>query len=240
MTEISLARTLVRESDELGVHLDEHEARQIIRYIVAILDANRQTNLTRIVEPAQAARLHGLDSLAAAIELDLAPQGRILDLGSGGGFPGVPLAIQSGRQTTLLDSVRKKMVAVQEAVESTGLGELVHTVVGRAEEHAREHHGEYSAVLARAVAPLGALVELAAPLLRRGGVFIAMKGAPTPEELASGRGVAEVVGLEEVSVRAFTLPEGGETRSIVAYGWVRESKIRLPRRVGLAQHQPLK
>lgn len=230
---------LLRECSQLGVALGEEQAATILRYLEAILAANQITNLTRISEMNQAVRLHAVDSLAASKELGSAPHGTLLDLGSGGGFPGVPLAVGTGRPAVLLDSVGKKMAAVQTVLESLSLDVAMKTARARAEEHAAISRSTYVAVVARAVAPLPSLVELAAPLLAPSGLFIALKGTPADEEFGAGREVAAIVGLQEVSVRAFVLPDGGESRTIVCYRRRGDPKIRLPRRVGLAQHQPL-
>jgi 16S rRNA (guanine527-N7)-methyltransferase len=223
----------------LGLDLRERDAAGMLQYLAAVTESNRLINLTRISDEDEALRLHLADSLSAVEELSSAPEGSLLDLGSGGGFPGVPLSIQSGRPTLLLDSVRKKMVAVQAIIDHLDLPTSIATTTGRAETYALSHGAEHSAVVARAVAQLPSLVELAAPLLIRGGFFIAMKGRPSARELDAGRRAGEIVGLEEVSVRALTLPRGGEARTIVCFRRCGDSATCVPRRPGLAQHQPL-
>ena len=224
---------------DVGCVLDDAQATILLQYVIAVIEANRSTNLTRISDLDSAIRLHVVDSLSAATELQRAPAGALLDMGSGGGFPGVPLSVQSARPTVLLDSVAKKMAVVQVILETMLLSDQVRTLGARAEEHAAESPLAYSAVTARAVAPLSSLVELASPLLVLGGLFIAMKGRPDGQELTAGREAAGLVGLEQESVRAFELPGGCESRTIVCYRRTGEPRVRLPRRVGLAQHQPL-
>jgi len=232
-------KQLVEECARLGIGLSGQQSDALIRYTRAVLDANEITNLTRIVDMRQAVHLHLVDSLSAIPELRSAQEGPLLDLGSGGGFPGVPLAIGSGRATVLLDSVKKKMAAVAAAIAVLSLGAQVQTVDVRAEEHALACPSGYAAVVARAVAPIASLVELAAPLLQQDGLFVAMKGEPSDEEVRRGREAARIVGLEEVSIRRFGLPIGLEARTIVTYRRARGPSIALPRRPGLAQHQPL-
>jgi 16S rRNA (guanine527-N7)-methyltransferase len=234
-----LAERLLSLCGQMGCQLAEAQARGILRYTAAVLEANASINLTRISDIQSALRLHAVDSLTATVELARAPAGPLLDLGSGGGFPGVPLAIQSSRPTVLLDSVTKKLVAVQRILDLMSLGDRVQTVSGRAERHVADAAHSYSAVVARAVAPLPSLVELAAPLLAQDGLLIAMKGDPSRDEIGAGRVVAGMVGLEEVSMRVLSLPDGGESRTIVCYRRVSSSNTRLPRRTGLAQHRPL-
>jgi 16S rRNA (guanine527-N7)-methyltransferase len=225
--------------DSMGVEMSMEPVAVAVTYLSGVLEVNRRINLTRVTEAKAAVRLHLLDSLAAALELKAAPPGEALDLGSGGGFPGVPLAIQSGRRFVLLDSVGKKSRAVQEVLDGCSEGILAETVTARAEELAALSPGRFSAVVARAVAALPSLVELAAPLLKSGGHLIVLKGQPSDAELASGLAVAGITGMREVSRRAFSLPGGSETRTILAYAKVGEAKMLLPRRMGLAQHQPL-
>jgi 16S rRNA (guanine527-N7)-methyltransferase len=222
-----------------GLEVDERSSLLCAEYLDLLLEANKRVNLTRITEPQEALRLHMLDSLLALPELGLAPEGELLDLGSGGGLPGVPLAVASGRQTTLLDSIAKKAGAVADILEALGLDSLITTCPERAEAHSLSHPSHYAAVVARAVAPLPSLVELAAPLLIDGGHLIALKGRPETMERESGAAASRVVGMEEISWRETWLPPTGETRTIVVYGKCGDSVIPLPRRSGMAQKRPL-
>jgi 16S rRNA (guanine527-N7)-methyltransferase len=211
----------------------------MVDYLESLLDANERLNLTRVTDPRAAVRLHLVDSLIALPELHEAPTGVMLDLGSGGGFPGVPLALAAGRPAVLMDSVKKKTSAVTEVLLRTLPASQIVVVSERAEDHARLHAGEYSAVLARAVAPLAALLELASPLLRMGGVFVALKGVPQPEEMIAGEKVATMTGFGSLRVRRLVLPGGEERRTVVSAEKIGGATIRLPRRNGLAQRSPL-
>ncbi len=184
-------------------------------------------------------RLHLLDSLLPLRDVDAAPSGKLLDIGTGGGFPGAALCIATDREGVLLDSVQKKSRSVNSILADMGLSPAIAAVAERAEDHARSHRAEYAVVTARAVAELPALVELASPLLAQGGLFIALKGTPDDSELLRGREVASLVGMKEVSVRRTEIPGGGERRCIVVYEKQGSSVTRLPRRVGLAQSSPL-
>jgi len=224
---------------ELGLRATAADQGVMLSYLLAILRVNRQLNLTRIVDPLEAVRLHLLDSLAATPELKQAPSGKCIDIGSGAGFPGVPLAIESGRDFTLLDSVGKKARVVQGVLDGLN-GQVPATAVSaRAEEIARTSPAYYSVAVARAVAPLQALLELASPLLERNGRLIALKGQPSDEEMQSGVHASKIVGMTMVSSRELVLPGSGERRTILVFEKVREPKVDLPRRTGLAQHRPL-
>lgn len=222
----------------LGIQLSPSREEQLLAYLASVLRWNADLNLTRIVEPREAVRLHLIDSLTALPEVNAGPVGDVLDIGTGGGFPGVPLAMASGRRTTLLDSVAKKAAATQRALDETGF-HGARTLAVRAEDLAQTEPGRFSVVVARAVAPLPALLELAVPLLCAGGRLVALKGDPLPQELDAGRVVAEMLGMSLVEARRVVLPSGGESRTILAYVKTGESRVRLPRRVGMAQKRPL-
>jgi 16S rRNA (guanine527-N7)-methyltransferase len=223
---------------ELGLGLTEEVFYASCDYLQRILEANTQQNLTRIHESESAVRLHLLDSLSAVPEVAAAPQGELLDIGTGGGFPGVPLALATKRKTVLLDSSQKKIRAVAAALADARIGN-VDSVSARAEEFAVAHAGTFAVVVARAVAPLAALVELAAPLLIAGGHAVFLKGTPDAAERGAGAVAASTLGLRELRVRELKLPGGGERRSIVTYERIGASSIALPRRTGLAQKRPL-
>ncbi len=240
----------MKHSDSLTAHLAELCELQgldvsfgvlttLSTYLEAVLVANGTVNLTRITVPAEALRLHLLDSLSALPEVLQSPAGRICDIGTGAGFPGVPLAFASDRSCTLLDSVGKKAEVVAAILSNLGIDDSFAVSRDRAEHHARLHAGVYSVCTARAVAPLASLVELSAPLLIHGGHLVALKGAPVEAELEAGHAAAKVAGLEFRGRRDFILAGGDEQRCVIVYEKVRKSRVALPRREGLAQHSPL-
>lgn len=154
--------------------MDDSSKQLIDRYMEQVLEVNKTLNLTRIEDSEHARLLHIEDSLAGLDELNQAPEGRYVDLGSGGGFPGVPLGIVSGRQTLLVDSVKKKMAAVQSILDSLGVSSIS-TYDGRIEELALQQAERFSVATARALAKLSVLMELSSPLLKKGGVLICYK-----------------------------------------------------------------
>ncbi len=230
---------LSRRCAESSIEASDQSLIVLVRYLNAVLAANETTNLTRITDPEQALRLHILDSLCALTEIRSAVDGPLCDIGTGAGFPGVPLAVVSGRDCTLLDSVRKKADIAAGILMDMGLDRQIRVSHDRAEQHARKHAGEYAVITARAVAPLASLAELAAPLLCDGGVLVALKGDPSQGELDSGDVAAGIVGLRLKSKRHFRLPGGDEQRCVIAYVKTGRSAVSLPRREGLAQHSPL-
>jgi 16S rRNA (guanine527-N7)-methyltransferase len=225
---------------KLGIELEEKVLRTLLCYLDGLIEMNESFNLTRIVSAEAATRLHLVDSLVALPEIQGAPEGPLLDIGTGGGFPGVALCMAGNRSGVLLDSVGKKARAVSELLLEAGIpSDRIRAEHGRAEGHALANASAYAVVTARAVSELPALVELAAPLLMVGGRLVALKGSPTEEELARGAEVASKVGLKEAAVRSTELPSGEERRSVVVYRRIGRSSVKLPRRPGMAQSSPL-
>lgn len=211
----------------------------IDKYLDAFLEANKTINLTNITDRSQASLLHVEDSLAGLEEVEAAPAGRYGDLGSGGGFPGVPLAIASGRPTVLVDSVKKKMRTVEGLLGQLGLADQVSTYDGRIEDLARQEPASFAVLTARALSSLSSLLELASPLLIQGGILVCYKAHVSDEEMATARSVARQVGMVEQGTRSFVLSDGETRRTILTFRKDGEPQIKLPRRVGLAQKNPL-
>ena len=247
--------------------ISKSESKLMTDYMNELLKVNEKINLTRITNPDSAYLLHILDSLAILKDVDDAPEGRYIDLGSGGGFPGVPIAIASHRDTILIDSVKKKMNAVDGILSKLGI-EGISTVGERIEDYSKSNQNEFSVVSARAVSSMAALLELAAPLMCKGGRLILMKSRKDEdfdEEKALG-----ILGLRKLYSRDYDLEtlslnlvdadfggiEGSEAlrpdvmdakedrdddiyRCIHVFEKVGPHRDGLPRRVGMAQKRPL-
>lgn len=210
------------------------------RYLDSILEANKVTNLTRITDGEQARLLHIEDSLVGLPEVNEAPTGLYGDLGSGGGFPGVPLALATGRKTLLVDSVKKKMAIVQSALDDLSLSEQISTSSERIEDLPLEYKEKFAVLTARALSKLVSLIELASPLLKKGGRLVCYKAQLSSEELEEALAVQDLVGMKMISQREICLSDGETTRTIVVFERIGKSRIKLPRRIGLAQKQPLR
>lgn len=210
------------------------------QYLDLILEANKTTNLTRITSRDEALVLHIEDSLVGLEEVSEAPEGLYGDLGSGGGFPGVPLALATGRETVLVDSVKKKMAIVQQAVNQLGLGRQIITCSDRIEDLALDRPGSFSVLTARALSRLVALLELSSPLLVKGGRLVCYKAQLSDEEMQEARAVEDLLGMRLVSQRETMLSDGETGRTIVVFEKVGKAKLKLPRRIGAAQKTPLK
>lgn len=204
-------------------------------HLTLVLEAAEETNLTSVREYAAAWRLHVVDSLMVAGLVDEAPPGELADLGAGAGFPGIPLALVCERPLVLIESREKRARFLVRALRELPIEGRV--VNARAEESTEEVAA--AVCVARAVAPLAVLVELAAPLLAQGGHLVAMKGDPDVEEREAGVRAGEIVGMRERSVEEYVLPGGGEARSAFVYERGGASSVALPRRPGMASKRPL-
>jgi 16S rRNA (guanine527-N7)-methyltransferase len=234
-----LERLIDTDAPALGDGLPPGFADAAERYVALLLDANARMNLTRVTAPADVARLHLLDALAALPILDdIAPR-RALDLGTGGGVPGLVLAMaRPGVRWTLVDSVRKKADAVRGFAQALSLDLTV--VAERAEILGRQpaHRGAYDLVVARACAPLPVLAEYALPILAVGGTLLAWKGPIAADELRDGAAAAALLGGAPPESR----PVG--VRSLGAHRFVTVRKTaptsdRFPRRPGEPARRPL-
>jgi len=229
-----------REIDEglraFGIEHTGEQVSALERHLQLVANANASFNLTTIPSE-QSVALHVMDSIAALPFLTTAPAGEFADLGSGAGFPGIPLAVLTGRHLTLVESVKKKAVFLESVIGELRLEATVRGV--RAEELAGERPGAFAAVTARAVSSLPSLVELAAPLLAQDGLLICLKGAPDESELDRGDVVARRCGMTRVETVQVEVPGVEARRTIVVYRRKGSPGVSLPRRNGMAQRQPL-
>ena len=235
-----LVEQLIDELSQFGISLTQEQAQMLVSYLGLVIEKNKVVNLTRITNPSEAVTLHLVDSLLplASNSLHVDESSKILDMGTGAGFPGVPVAVVTGAQALLVDSVRKKTDAVAEFVAALGLGN-VSTRHSRLEELARELTSSQDVVFARAVARTNVLIEYATPFLSQNGVLVVEKGRPEDDEITEAEKAASLCGLSLVSRETFELPYDLGHREILIYKKVGKSKIKLPRRTGLAKSQPL-
>lgn len=208
------------------------------KHVELVIEANKTVNLTRIASPESAMLFHIEDSLAALPEVDEAPAGPAADIGSGAGFPGIPLAIETGRDFLLVESVGKKVKVLDDIIEKLDLEDSVSTYNGRIEDLGRISRGAFSLVTARALASLNSLIELASPLLFEGGHLVAYKSGEYQGELYDALRIQEKVGMKHISTRAFLLSDGKTHRSIIVFQRSGNPSVKLPRRSGMAQKNP--
>lgn len=210
----------------------------IKKHLNLVIEANKVVNLTRIDSVEEGMILHVEDSLSALEELNQAPSGLYGDLGSGAGYPGIPLAIASGRQTVLVDARKKKMDVLSSIIDELELSARVSTYAGRAELLARKQPKHFSVLTARALSQLPVLLELASPLLKMHGLLVCYKAQLSEAEFDDARRIQRLVGMELVNDRCFRL-NGEFERRILTFEKYSIPQVSLPRQEGLAQKHPL-
>ena len=227
---------LVKGLAQLG--LSDHAVPQLEAYASLLLEKNKVMNLTAITAPQEVATLHLLDCAALLTMADLRGK-RAIDVGTGAGFPGMVLRImEPDFDLTLLDSLGKRIDFLREVCASLSL-ERVDCVHARAEEFAAGHRQQYDVAMSRAVANLNVLCELALPLVKVGGNFLAMKGASGEEELAAARGAIKKLGGAYKETRTLHLP-GGDTRTLILCKKISQTPTAYPRNGGKIAKSPLK
>ena len=210
------------------------------QHLLMVLEANKRLNLTAITDYDEGVVLHIEDSLAAVEDIYDAPEGSLVDIGSGAGYPGIVVAVETGRETTLIESVTKKAEALQVFTEALDLQDHVAVYPGRAEEYTAQFPGLSSVVISRAVTSLPSLLELATPLLALGGRLIAYKSDSVQEEIDKAAPLKEKLGMQLLYQRSYALGDRKLPRTIVVYEKVGDPQVSLPRRPGMAQKRPYK
>ncbi len=226
---------------DLGIRLGGEQEERFARYLSFLREENERLNLTAIVEPEEVALKHFVDSATVLKAVEPARDEELIDVGSGGGFPGVPLAIlRPDLRVTLVEASQKKAGFLERLRERLEL-ENVTVVTGRAEEVGRQagHRERYGIAVARAVAPLAVLWEYLLPLVYAGGAAVAQKGPGVTKELAEGARAARALGGGEAEIRRFTLPRGAGERHVVVVRKVAGTPRQYPRRPGVPAKKPL-
>lgn len=197
------------------------------RLLKDTLATNKKFNLTAIKDEEKFRELMILDSLYPLHLLDFNDK-KVIDVGTGGGYPGLPLALASKGEFTLLDSTKKKIDHISEYVKENHINNVV-GVCDRAEEFAKKNIEKYDIAIARAVSSLNILVEIILPLLKIGGFFIAMKGLKGKEEIEDAKRALKELGGEVVEIDKFELPERKEVRINILIKKIKPSPKKYPR-----------
>ena len=224
---------------ENGVSAGEREKMLLTRFAVHLTEVNETFNLTAITAPEKVALLHMTDVALAAAAFP--PGARVLDVGCGGGFPTLPLAIlRPDLEVTALDATAKKTAFVTQTAALLGLTNVT-VCTGRAEDKAQKWRERFDVVTARAVAALPVLAELCLPYVRVGGLFVAMKGKNAAAELAEAAHALEVLGGQVEDVVQTPLFAGEEqfARAEIRVKKVRPTPPRYPRAFGQIKKKPL-
>ena len=225
--------------DELKIEISELQIEKFFKYKDLLIEKNKYVNLTAITDEKEILLKHFIDSLTINKYLD--KDSSMIDVGTGAGFPGIPIKIiRDDVKITLLDSLNKRVNFLNEVIENLNLNS-VNAVHGRAEDMAHDlnYREKYDAVTARAVANLSTLSELCLPFVKVGGKFICMKGSSVEEVDEVGKAL-EILGGKIVKIDKFVLPDSDIERNIVIINKVKETPSKYPRKAGTPAKEPIK
>ena len=228
--------------DKLGISLNQGQIEQFLQYYEILVEWNKVMNLTGITEFEEVIVKHFLDSLAIVKVCDMNKVNTVIDIGTGAGFPGIPLKIAFPHlKVVLLDSLRKRITFLEEVVQQLRVVDIT-MIHGRAEEFARksEYREQFDLSVSRAVANLSTLGEYCLPFVKVGGEFISYKSGKIVEEVEQAQKAMEMLGGEIISRDVFNLLETDMERSFVVIKKKDKTPKKYPRKAGLPNKEPIK
>lgn len=229
-----MEKTLEKGLKALDIQLTESQKQTLCAFGRAVIRQNDVMNLTAITEETQVAWLHLLDSLTVTKAAEL--KGKLIDVGCGAGFPGVPLAVACPQlDVTLLDSLGKRVHWLEEILPTLGI--RANCITARAEEAVAERREQFDFATSRAVARLNILLELTAPYVKVGGAVLAMKGAAAREELAECKNAMIKLGLKLEEIKEFSID--GASHAVIVLRKVAPTPKAYPRRYAKIKQNPL-
>ncbi len=230
---------LISIGKQINVDINEEQANKFYKYMELLLEWNEKMNLTAITEPDEVILKHFIDSIT--VEKYINKEAKIIDVGTGAGFPGIPLSIiRNDLNITLMDSLNKRIKFLDEVVEKNNLIN-VDTVHSRAEELARntDYREKFDVATSRAVASLNVLLEYMVPFIKVGGYCICMKGSNVDEELDNAKKALDVLNCKVEKVERFNLPGSDYGRNIIIIKKIGETSKKYPRKPGTPAKEPL-
>ena len=243
-----LKQELFDGAKSFGVTLSPPQLEAFMIYKDLLLDWNTRLNLTAITDEHEVIMKHFVDSLTIVESLLEQSNGAVglsektlIDVGTGAGFPGIPLKILfPSLKVTLLDSLEKRLKFLNEVIDKLRLSQI-DTVHARAEDggRAKEHREKYDFAVARAVAPMPVLLELCLPFVKTGGVFIAMKGGNAEQEIASAKNALLQLKGEEICTKIFDFEQINMKRTIILVRKIYQMSTKYPRKAGKPTKEPL-
>ena len=225
--------------DKLGITLSEIQLKQFYNYMNLLIEWNKKINLTAITEPNEIILKHFVDSLT--ISKYISDGTRVVDVGTGAGFPGIPLKIvRQDVEITLLDSLQKRINFLDEVIRELNL-EKIETIHSRVEDFGKDkrYREKFDIATSRAVANLATLSEYLLPLVKVGGKVISMKGSLIEEELENSKNAIKILGGKIEKVDEFNLPNSDISRNIVLIDKIKETPNKYPRKAGEPSKKPL-
>ena len=232
---------LAKAAAEYGINLSDTQMEQYNRYFELLVEWNEKINLTAITEPKEVAIKHMIDSITAYDENLFKDGTTVIDVGTGAGFPGLPLKIFCPEiKLTLMDSLNKRIKFLQTVVEELGLKD-VECVHARAEEGARnkKYRESFDIAVSRAVARLPILCEYCLPFVKKGGHFIALKGMQYNDEADEATKAIKVMGGSKTEIRPVKLPELDDKRAVITITKTMPTPKAYPRKAGTPTKNPI-
>lgn len=231
---------LIDESKKIGISLTDSQIEQFEIYMNFLLEYNEHTNLTAITDPEDIMIKHFLDSIILSKFIDIPQNAKLVDVGTGAGFPGVPLKIANeGINLTLIDSLNKRIVFLNELMNKLNVSANIFH--GRAEElsHNSKFRERFDIAVSRAVAPLSILCEYCLPYTKVGGYLVALKGANFQEEVDKSRDAVKILGGKIEKIETFNLPKNKGLRSVVIIKKTSNTNKKYPRSNSQISKKPL-
>ena len=229
-------KELKNKSEQININLENEQIKKFYEYMNLLIEWNEKFNLTAIVEPKEIILKHFIDSLT--IEKYINEGDKVIDVGTGAGFPGIPLTIYKPPiNITLLDSLNKRIIFLQEVIEKLEM-KNIEAVHGRAEEFAKNRREMFDIATSRAVAPLNILLEYLLPFVKIGGTCLCMKGSNI-DEVDDAKNALEVLGGKIEKIETIKLPESDIVRNIIIVRKVKNTPVKYPRKAGIPAKQPL-
>ena len=233
---------LTEKVKELSIVLNDKQIQQFEQYYNILVEWNKVMNLTAITEYEEVVEKHFLDSLTIVNAIHVKKIETLIDVGTGAGFPGIPLKIAFPHlKVTLLDSLNKRIKFLNEVINLLELNDIK-AIHGRAEDYAKqaEYREQYDICVSRAVANLATLSEYCLPYVKVDGLFVPYKSGEIDEELKSSEKAVSILGGKVEEVVKFQLPGTDIGRSFVKIHKVKETKKKYPRKAGMPTKEPLK
>lgn len=230
------------KAKEIGVDLSDLQFDQFFKYYVMLMEKNKVMNLTAITEMEEVIDKHFMDSIMLKKVVDLDKIQTVADMGTGAGFPGIPLKIVFPHlEITLMDSLNKRLQFLDEVIDELGLIGI-ETLHGRAEDIGQSllYRENYDLCVSRAVANLSTLSEYCLPVVSKGGVFVSYKSGEVAEELEGAKKAISILGGDKPRVEYFKLPQTDHERSFVIIDKINETPKKYPRKAGTPGKEPIK
>lgn len=239
---MELTELLITGAKSYGISLSDQQVKQFMSYMRLLKEWNEKINLTAITDEAEIIKKHFIDSISIMKSGLLKPGKNIIDVGTGAGFPGIPINIvEPGVKVVLLDSLNKRINFLNTVIQELGLSNI-EAIHGRAEEMSTKsaYRERFDVATARAVANMNILSEYCMPYVKKNGHFIAMKGPTGYEEVKNAKNAISVLGGEVSEIIETGLMEDEFKHNIVIIRKVKETSTKYPRRFAIMEKQPLK